>query len=241
MIEQLNKKIILYTPSLRPGGVYESNKLLAEGFSKKNYEVVIVSNRKTDLEIKNFKHIYLNAGDLVRPFVLKRIILQEKPIAIFANMLPQNISLAIAKKFINKKTNTKYFGFVRTSTSYLDHSKIYHLPYRFLVRNLYSSLDKIVAVSKITATDVEKAFFIRKDKIDVIYDPLDINLINKLSEESLSGEDKYIFSKKTLLYAGRFSDGKGLDLLLKVFQEIRKSTNDINLVLVGDGELKEKT
>jgi len=33
-----NKKIFLYTPSLQPGGVFNSNKLLAEGIAKKSIQ-----------------------------------------------------------------------------------------------------------------------------------------------------------------------------------------------------------
>lgn len=230
----------MYTPSLKGGGVLESNRLLAEGFRKKGYDVLIISNRKTDIEIDGFTHIYLNAGDLTRPFKLKSIIEREKPIAIFGNMLPQNISLSLAKILIRESPKTKYFGFVRTSSSFIEYKAFYKTPYKTFVRKIYENLDKIIAISSIVKKDLQNAFEIDENKIEVIHNPIDIERIKKLSQEPLNKIEKEIFSKKTILYVGRFSPEKRLDLLIKIFSLINAKLKNINLVLVGSGEEEEK-
>ncbi|WP_456401763.1 glycosyltransferase [Persephonella sp.] len=234
------KKIILYTPRLMPGGVLVSNKLLSEGFAKKGYDVLIVANKKTKYKIENFPHYYLNAGDITRPFKLRNIILKERPSAIFANMLPQNISLSISKKLLSSDINVKCFGFVRNSSSYKTFNQFYHLPYRLLVKKLYKNLDKIIAVSNITKKDTIKTFFLDEKDVEVIFDPIDLEYINRLKDEPLNEKEKRIFKRKTILYVGRFAIQKRLDLLLDIFYEIIKIDKNINLILIGEGEEKEK-
>ncbi|WP_457623993.1 glycosyltransferase [Persephonella sp.] len=236
------RKIILYTPRLLPGGVTESNKLLAKGFAQKGYKVIIVANKKTSIQIENFPHYYLNANDIIRPLKLKKIIYQEKPIAIFSNMLPQNVSLSIAKLLTSRKDfpHTKYFGFVRNSSSYLSYKRFYHLPYRLFVRKLYKNLNKIIAVSSVTKKDLKKAFFLDDEDITVIHNPLDIEHIDKLKDEPLNTREEKIFRNKTILFVGRLEPQKRIDLLLDVFHEIYKISNRINLVIVGEGREKDR-
>ncbi|WP_029522605.1 glycosyltransferase [Persephonella sp. KM09-Lau-8] len=226
----------MYTPSLKGGGVLESNRLLAEGFRKKGYDVLIISNRKTDIEIDGFTHIYLNAGDLTRPFKLKSIIEREKPIAVFGNMLPQNISLSLAKILIRESPKTKYFGFVRTSSSFIEYKAFYKTPYKTFVRKIYENLDKIIAISSIVKKDLQNAFKVDENKIEVIHNPIDLEYIKIISQEALNEFERNIFSKKTILYVGRFSPEKRLDLLIKIFSLINAKLKNINLVLVGTGE-----
>jgi glycosyltransferase involved in cell wall biosynthesis len=235
------KKIFLYTPSLQPGGVYSSNRLLAEGFSRKGYKVKIITNRKTDLNIEGFEHIYLNAGDFVRPFKLKNLILKEKPLAVFSNLQTQNISLALAKLLIRDKSlNTKFFGFIRTTDASIKYNSKIHYPYRFLVRKLYERLDKIIAVSSLSKKDIEKTFQIDEKKIVVINDPVDLELIYTLQNEKLDEKEEKIFSNKTLIYVGRFAQQKRVDLLLRIFKNLENEYKDINIVLVGKGELEQQ-
>ncbi|MBK3331847.1 glycosyltransferase [Persephonella atlantica] len=238
----MRKKIILYLPSIQKGGVLESNRLLAKGFHEKGYEVTIVSNRKTDITIESFNHIYLHAGDLTKPFKLKKVILEEKPIAIFSNMLPQNISLSLAKyllSYYKYDIETKFFGFVRTSTSSIVHSKFYHKPYKKFVNKLYTNFDKIIAVSSIAKQDLVNAFSLPENKIEIIHNPIDVRNIEKSKKEELSEEEKIIFRKKVLMFAGRFSKEKRIDLILKIFHKLQKMRDDVNLLLIGEGEEEE--
>ncbi|RUM57836.1 MAG: hypothetical protein DSY60_03565 [Persephonella sp.] len=236
----MNKKIILYNPTLLKGGLLESNKLLAKGFSNRGYEIVIIANRKSDNTIGDFQHYYLNAGDIVRPFKLKRLIEEIKPIAVFSNMLPQNISLSLAKSIAGKNLYTRYFGIVRTSSSHLVYGKFYKLPYRFFVKRMYSNLDKIIAVSTTTKMDLMKTFFLEERNIEVIHNPIDFEVINRLKEEPLSDYERKLFSGQTLLYVGRFNREKRLDLLLKVFYKVKSKIPEVKLIIVGDGEEKLK-
>lgn len=233
-------KIILYLPRIMPGGIYESNRLLAKGFSKKNYEVIIVANRKTDLEIEGFKHYYLEAGDILRPLKLKNIILNEKPIAVFSNMLPQNITLSIVKLMIGKKLDTKYFGFVRNPTSNIVFSKFYQYPYKLMLKKLLDNLDKSIAVSTVVKEDLKKAFNLKEEKIAVVYNPLCMEEIEQNMNQPLSKEEESIFKNRTILYVGRFENQKRIYLLINIFNQVVKYFPDINLVLVGNGSLKEK-
>lgn len=232
-----NKKIILHTPRLFNGGVLEYNKIIARSLINKGFNVIIVSNRETNFKIDNLKHIYLNAGDFFRPYKLKYIIEREKPLAVFSNMLPQNISLSLAK-YLTKDKRVKYSGIVHNTTSYEEYKNFYKFPYRIFVKKLYKNLDKIIAVSNIAKIDLERAFFLSDNDIEVIHNPINIDKINYLKNETLSDNEKNIL-KNSIIFVGRFAKPKRLDLLLKVFSKVLDIDKNINLVLVGDGEEKK--
>ncbi|RUM49636.1 MAG: hypothetical protein DSY47_03305 [Hydrogenothermus sp.] len=235
-----NKKIFLYTPSLQPGGVFNSNKLLAEGFAKKGYKVKIITNRKTNLEIEGFEHIHLNAGDFVRPFKLKKIILEEKPLAIFSSMQTQNISLALAKMLINNTNiETKFFGFIRTTDAGIKYKSIVHIPFKKLVKFLYKKLDKIITVSSTAKKDIINTFGLKEELINIIPNPVDLKLIDSLKIQSLKEEEEKIFKSKTIIFVGRFAKVKNIDMIIEVFKKLKIYFSNLNLVLVGDGEEKE--
>jgi glycosyltransferase involved in cell wall biosynthesis len=235
----MNKKVIFYTPSLYPGGVLKSVSLLSQGLKERGYEIIIVSNRKTNWHINGFKHYYLDSGDILRPFKLKEIILKENPAAVFSNLMPQNITLSLSKYLLKNKVKTKFYGIVRNASSYFLYKQFYKYPYRKFVKTLCENLDNIISVSSVVKEDLIKAFSINPDKSTIIYDPVDISEINKKSQEHLTEEEKFIFNKKTILYAGRFHVQKRADILVQIFSEILKINKNVNLVLMGYGEEEE--
>ncbi len=235
-----NKKIFLYTPSLQRGGVYHSNKLLAKGFKNKGYEVKIITNRKTDLKIEGFEHIHLNAGDFARPFKLKNIILKEEPLAIFASMQTQNVSLALSRLLLkNKNIKTKFFGFIRTTDAFVKYgNKPFKAPFRFFIKKMYQQLDKIIAVSTLAKKDIQRTFFLSNDDIAVVNNPVDIQSIDILKNYKISREEDE-FLRNSIIFVGRFTKSKGIFFILEIFKNLKNHKKDLNLVLLGDGEEKE--
>jgi glycosyltransferase involved in cell wall biosynthesis len=98
----------------------------------------------------------------------------------------------------------------------------------FIVRNIFKISKKVsgfVAVSKFMAEMTER--YLAGDKpVRVIYNPVEIN---KPKSVKYKGNDK---KRRNLLYVGRLSLEKGIDLLLSVMSEVNAS-----LTVIGDGEL----
>ncbi|RLJ71507.1 glycosyltransferase involved in cell wall biosynthesis [Hydrogenivirga caldilitoris] len=231
-------KIIIYLPTPLPGGAFNSAMLLAEGLSREGFKVKFVANRKGKMELPS-DTVYLNAGDFIRPFKLKTIIEQEKPLAVFSNMLPQNVTLSISKLLLPKNLSStiKFIGFSRNSSSRIRRGQWYKLPYRLFIKKLYENLDYIIAVSDSVKIDLMKAFFIKEEKIKVIHNPLKHTEIFKKKREPLEKVYEDFFSKgKIIINTSRFAKQKRLDLLIKAFKKISKVREDVRLVLVGSGE-----
>lgn len=104
---------------------------------------------------------------------------------------------------------------------------------KFLVKLLYPRADLIIAVSKDVAYSLQR-LGIPKDKIKVIYNPIEIDKIEALSNESI--ED---FFSDFIITVGRLDKPKGQWYLLRIFKELKKNFASLKLLILGEGELKE--
>lgn len=97
--------------------------------------------------------------------------------------------------------------------------------------------DKIIAVSEFTKNELIKVLGIEDEKIEVIYHGVDHNIYKPMDKElcrrklGLSNDYKYM-----LVVAADLKQ-KRLDIVKKVFLEIRKIRDDVKLLYVGSGEL----
>lgn len=111
--------------------------------------------------------------------------------------------------------------------------------YRALVRLLYNRADLLIAVSKEVKKDLVENFKINCDKIKVIYNPYDIEGIQKKAEEDIEEELEAFFNGKTIVNVGRLTYQKGQWHLIRAFSYVKKKIPDAKLVIIGSGELKE--
>jgi len=110
--------------------------------------------------------------------------------------------------------------------------------YKTLIKMLFNKADMIVSVSKESAQDLIKNFGLKKEKIKVIYNPLNVKEIEKLSKEPLEKKYQEIFKKPVIINMGRMSKQKGQRHLIKVFKEVKKTIKEARLVILGSGELQ---
>jgi len=95
--------------------------------------------------------------------------------------------------------------------------------------------DKLIAVSKTTARDIETIYAIPAEKIQVIYHGLAPNFHPATSEEIRSIKRKYKLSNDYLLYIGRIDRKKNLPMLIRAFSEFRNHSSFTGkLVIVGE-------
>lgn len=77
------------------------------------------------------------------------------------------------------------------------------------------------------------------NKMFVVYDPvLDINIINK--KKSLIIKNSIIDNNEYVLSIGRFTKQKNFEFLIKSFSKISIKYPSLKLIIIGQGELKEK-
>ena len=111
--------------------------------------------------------------------------------------------------------------------------------YNFIERLTVGRIDKFIAVDQQTKHHYSKKRPALGDKIEVIPIGIDIKMFKPLDQRKM--REKYGFNQeeKIILYIGRFSVEKGLDLLLKAFKDIKSEMSEAHLILLGEG-LEEK-
>ncbi len=112
--------------------------------------------------------------------------------------------------------------------------------YSLMEKATLGRMDRLIAVNQST-----KDYYLRKnpdlkDKIVVI--PVGVNTELFRPHNGGKMREKYGFERdeKIILFVGRFSKEKGLDILLSSFKELKSEVSKARLVLVGSGPMEEK-
>ncbi len=232
-------KIFFYTNHIdrSSGGSTYSILTTMKKLEEKGYKVGIIVNkrRKEELEVDYpIISIDANLGDINRHIKLREILNKENPDIVFSNMLTQNITLSLAKGFRKKKVKAKCIGIVRGASNYIQNKSWWKFPYRIWMKKVFENLDCVIAISEYVKKDLIRAFFLREEKIKVIYNPFDLKIIKQKAEEPLPENYRDIFEKyKILINVGRLSPQKRQDLLIETFDILRKKYPDFKLVLIG--------
>ncbi|MDY6120733.1 MAG: glycosyltransferase [Campylobacter sputorum] len=103
-----------------------------------------------------------------------------------------------------------------------------------LLKFLYPKADLIMPNSLGNLIDLEQNFGIKKDKMWVLYNAIDMQTITKLSNEEI---DKNL-NKPFFLSVGRLDSGKNHSLLIRAFSKLKNDKFD--LVILGEGVLKNE-
>jgi len=108
--------------------------------------------------------------------------------------------------------------------------KIFYKIQNPMLKFIMNQADVIIA-----ANEYEKKDFLnicKTDKIQIIKNGIDLN---KLQSNKLNFKNKYSCPEKIILFVGRFSLVKGIDILLKSFKELseNKKYSNIKLVILG--------
>ncbi len=106
---------------------------------------------------------------------------------------------------------------------------------KLLMRFFYPRADFVIAVSFGVAKYLEEKYKVPKDKLAVIYNPVDVEKIQALAKEPLE-----IDLSPYVITVGRLTEAKGQLYLLRVFKEIKKVFPEIRLLIFGEGELKNE-
>ena len=222
-------KVLFYINAIHQGGAERVISNLATQFSNNGHEVVLLTSFKADWEYsvgEKVKRISLFEnkikGAIKRNFLLvkglRKQIKEFKPDAVVSFMGEPNIRAIIAT--IGLKC--KVFLSVRTDPNN-EYSGVFN---RFLAKTLFKKADGMIF-----QTEDAKSWFPKKiqDKSKVIYNQVDGKFF----------EDSTLPNGKNIVTAGRLSEVKCHDLLIKAYSKICDKI-DGNLIIYGDGILKDE-
>lgn len=247
-----NRKILFVIPNLGKGGAervcanilykLDRNKFdLCCIFYDKNHVYDIPEDVKSytlDLSgAQNFlKKIEMS---LYRIIKISQIIKKENPELILSFMNTVNLSTIISKVLSGSKAK---IIISERNTPSIQQKAFLGFTTKLLMRIIYRKADTIIAVSNGVKKDLMKNFGIKEDKISVIHNPVDIDKIQKLSQEEITECEWFNEDIPIIINVASLTEKKGQKYLLKAFRIIREKLN-CRLVILGEGpkenELKE--
>lgn len=101
----------------------------------------------------------------------------------------------------------------------------------------YSKSDALVSVSRYVENDLRRVYNIKNDNMSVIYNGLDIKFIRKQALENVDAQ--FMQGKINLVCVARLAKSKGIWHALKVMPLLIEKIPNIQLVVIGDGELHD--
>ena len=230
------KKVIFFLPTLSIGGGERVVSDLSLSFPDSIETVIVLLKNKVsysckgkiislDIPISNplFLRIYYFFVCLFR---FKKIIKKEKPDYVISFGPPLNI----VNLFSNKKNILRVDNVMSSSGK--------GLIYKLLIKLFYNKAPKIICVSQVSAEDLINNFGIKKEKIAVIYNPLNVKEIQSLISEPLELEYEEIFKKPTIITAGRLTKQKNQRCIITAFPGVKNEIKEAQLVILGSGELE---
>lgn len=108
---------------------------------------------------------------------------------------------------------------------------------KVLIPYLYKRADEVACVTQALADELHEHFGIKKDKLKVIYNFYETEVIRKAAEEALTTEEQRIYERPVIITSGRLHMAKEQDKLIHILKRIQ-SHKHASLMILGDGELK---
>jgi len=234
------KKVAIMIPHLRDGGAERVVSILTNYlFIKYNIYLILFDGKNRDYECKG-KIIDLEVPASKSHFkrlirLIKRILKVKKLKELY--QFDVIISFLNTPNIINLLTRQKEKRIisVRDFTSiYL--KGFYGRIFKMLIKLLYNRADKIIAVSKAIKIDLVENFNIKESKIEVIYNPYNIESIQASANEDMEEVYKDVFNGPVVINVGRLTRAKGQWHLIRAFKLINEKIPDMRLIIMGKEE-----
>ncbi len=233
-----NKKIIFLIPTLADGGAERVASELSLNLSNDIERIIVLLDKKISYPYKG-KLISLNSPAsqnfflkiihfLQRFYRFKKLLKQENPDWV--------ISFTEKANIINIITNKKSIISVHIFLSKICQG-FYGKIYKILIKTLYNKTTKIITVSNGVRVDLIKNFNIKENKIETIYNSINLEKINQLAQEKIN----HLWFKNNIpviITSGRLAKEKGQWHLIRTFAEIKKHYS-CQLAILGQGELEQ--
>ncbi len=238
-----HRKIALFINSMGPGGAERViSILLKNSFSDKEKFLILlednifysIPSNITVIKLhKNLKSTFKKMLSLViDPFVVGIILRKYEIDCVISFLERPNIINFFANLIKKHKTIVSVRSVLSQHYKKLPSGKLMS----FMHRLVFKHVDLIVVNSRSIYDDLIKNFGVNKNKIKIIFNPVDTEIINTLKVKDVKDIQ---FNFPTIVSVGRFYPVKNHLLLLKSFAEVLKQSK-AQLILIGDGPLRHR-
>lgn len=179
-----------------------------------------------------------NPLDVLRAaWALARIYRRLQPDLVVSIISHANILALLAARLFRPKTKVIICEQTLLDTNIRDFYPRAHVLLKPLIRWLYPSAHRIVAVSEGVRADLLENFGLRPESILVILNPIDIAQVRQKARDSVP--DFVPGPEPVVLGIGRLVNQKGFVYLLRAMALVRREM-PATLLLIGDGPLRSR-
>ena len=229
----------LFLPSLAGGGAERVFVQLANAFVALGFRV--------DLALASAKGPYLDelctdvrvidfgaSGVLASLPKLADYLRSERPDVILSGLDHANIIAIVARSISRSKTRCVVSVRCVPTAVYREDRSVRHWIALQLVKVTYEFADAVIANSRTVAADLLQSLRVSRRKLNVVYNPLDIDRIEEMSRAAVDHPWLTRREAPIVLGVGRLSVLKDFPTLIRAFAKVR-SKHDCRLVILGDG------
>ena len=109
-----------------------------------------------------------------------------------------------------------------------------------MARSLYARETQIAGVSSGVCEDLSKTFSIPLKHLEVLYNPVVGPCLAEQGQMGINSEHSAFFERPVILGVGRLTRQKNFKLLIEAFNLVRESGVSANLLILGEGELRDE-
>jgi glycosyltransferase involved in cell wall biosynthesis len=239
------KKVLFLVNSLSDGGAEKVVKIIVENLNPQEFDVELICLEKNNIvwDLNGIKVTYLSQTTsksniiklLALPFLiykLSKYVKKNEFDVLQSHLFRANYVNILYKLLFNSKHHVQV-----VNHSIISRFKKEGLKGKinlFLIKYLYKYADIIISVSDMVQKDMQNMFNFNNNK-KVIYNPFDINRIQKLSVENINSF-KFEKNKKYIISLGRLIKLKRNKDLIYV---LSKLDYNMELIFIGKGPEKE--
>ena len=113
---------------------------------------------------------------------------------------------------------------------------------RSLCRGLYKHADRVIGVSQGVCDELRDSLTIDPSKIYLLPNPVDVDVINKLSEAKYCDHRESLFDSNYILSVASLTPQKNHQFMLRIFRRLVEQGSEfrnLKLIILGDGPLRK--
>lgn len=120
------------------------------------------------------------------------------------------------------------------------HQNFFERFFLFLVRIFFNKAKKIIVISRGSEKELIDVFKIKKEKIQVIYNFIDVEKAKQLARELMEPEHNDIFKFPVVINVANLNSQKGQWHLIKAFGKVKEKIKNAKLVILGEGYMEKE-
>ncbi|MDQ2074218.1 glycosyltransferase [Haloarcula sp. H-GB4] len=238
--------IAFFVPSLTIGGAERVTVSVANGLSRRGYDVDLVvsydegdfrsdvagSVNVVDLGTQRIPGIGIGASVPA----LVRYLRRQSPEVLFSQMTYANDIHIISQ--ILSGTDTTAIATIHNTLGMQEESK--EKLVQWLQRRLAHQIDQFVAVSEGVAESVVEHVGINREKVSVLHNPVPVNEVQERAGELVDHPWIESANLDVVLGVGRLERAKNFESFLRAFEKVHSARPDTRAIIVGRGSKRTK-